>query len=228
MKPYTIIWDFDGTILPSDPYDSEQTLLLYKVKGSEEKISFFKQVAAKAVIYADMKEWLKGSFKKYYLQILKGTRVEVLDKVAECLAQKISKADRRTFLKLKRDGHHMMILSCGTVDLIERILKLAELNDCFWPISGNRFRLLNDRIIGMDLHIVNPEDKLKTMEVRGIFADQSIVIGDGYTDLPLLDWAGIPVIIDRTGGKKEKYTNRGYHFISSIRELVERITVDFR
>ena len=38
MKLYTIIWDFDGTILPSDPYDSEQTLLLYKVNGAGEKI----------------------------------------------------------------------------------------------------------------------------------------------------------------------------------------------
>ena len=43
MKPDTIIWDFDGTLLPSDPYDSEQTLLRYKLTAVEEKISIFKK-----------------------------------------------------------------------------------------------------------------------------------------------------------------------------------------
>jgi hypothetical protein len=31
MKTATIIWDFDGTLLPFAPYDSEQTLMLYKL-----------------------------------------------------------------------------------------------------------------------------------------------------------------------------------------------------
>ncbi len=31
MKIKTIIWDFDGTLLPLSPYDSEQTLTLYKL-----------------------------------------------------------------------------------------------------------------------------------------------------------------------------------------------------
>ena len=56
MKPDTIIWDFDGTILPSDPYDSEQTLLLYKLAAVEGKMSFFRRMVAKVVIYADRKE----------------------------------------------------------------------------------------------------------------------------------------------------------------------------
>jgi len=61
MKNYTIIWDFDGTILPSDPYDSEQTLLLYKLNAPEEKTSLVKSIVAKAVIYADKREWLGKS-----------------------------------------------------------------------------------------------------------------------------------------------------------------------
>jgi phosphoserine phosphatase len=223
MKLYTIIWDFDGTILPSDPYDSEQTLLLYKVNRAGEKIPFFKRVVARAIIYADMKEWLAESFKKYYLWVLKGTRIEVLDRVAEDLAKKISEADRQTFFRLNGDGHNMMIISCGTLELIERILKLAGLGGCFKMISGNRFQFENDLIAGMDFDILNPADKIKTMNVQGIMPEQSIVIGDGYTDLPLLDWAGISVLVDRTGEKKEKYSKKDYHFISSIPELVEII-----
>ena len=227
MKLYTIIWDFDGTILTSDPYDSEQTLLLYKVNGSGEKIPFFKRVVARAVIYADMKEWLGESFKKYYLWVLKGTRIEALDRVAECLAKKISKADRQAFFRLKGDGHNMMIISCGTLDLIERFLKLARLDDCFDMISGNRFQFANGRITGMEFHSLNPEDKLQIMNARGIPPEHSVVIGDGYTDLPLLDWARIPILIDRTGEKKDKYAKKDYYFISSIPELVEMINKDF-
>jgi len=223
MELYTIIWDFDGTILPSDPYDSEQTLLLYKVNGSGEKITFFKRVVARAIIYADMKEWLGEYFKKYYLWVLKDTRIEALDRVAEDLVKKISEADRQTFLRLKGDGHNMMIISCGTLELIERILKLASLDGCFKMISGNRFQFENNHITGMDFDILNPADKIKIMNVRGIISEQSIVIGDGYTDLPLLDWAGIAVLIDRTGEKKEEYAKKNYHFISSIPELVEII-----
>ena len=223
VKPYTIIWDFDGTILPSDPYDSEQTLLQYRMKISRRKISLFKQILARVVIYADMKEWLGESFKKYYIYILKGMRTEVLDRVAECLAKKISNVDRQTFLKLKGDGHHMVILSCGTLDLIERVLRLAELYDCFDLISSNRFRLLNDRITGMDFHILNPKNKLKIAGDRGISSEHSIVIGDGYTDLPLLNWAKMSIVIDRSGEKKKKYIKRDYHFVSSIPELVDMI-----
>jgi hypothetical protein len=31
MKPSMIIWDFDGTLLPNEPHDSEQTQMLYKL-----------------------------------------------------------------------------------------------------------------------------------------------------------------------------------------------------
>ena len=90
-------------------------------------------------------------------------------------------------------------------------------------ITGNQFRLEQNQIAGMDFDILNPSDKLKKMNAQGILPEQSIVIGDGYTDIPLLDCAGIPVLIDRTGKKKEKYARKDYHFISSIPELLEII-----
>ena len=223
MKLYNIIWDFDGTILPSTPYDSEQELLRYKMKPSKESVSFFKRIMAKAVIYADMKEWLGASFKKYYIWILQRTRIEVLDRVAKNLVPRISNADRKTFLKLKKDGHHMMIISCGTMDLIERTLRFAEIDGCFHSIYGNRLRCLNNCIAGMDLSFLNPKDKLKLVIDQGISPELTVVVGDGYTDLPLLDWAKIPVVIDRTGEKRKKYLHMGYKFISSIPELIEII-----
>ena len=34
----------------------------------------------------------------------------------------------------------MIVLSCGTVDLSERILRFAGIEDCFGLIEGNRFQ----------------------------------------------------------------------------------------
>ena len=64
MKRYTIIWDFDGTILPPKPYDSEQLLLIHKLDQSREGIPFFMHVIGRAIIYADMKERFRRTFKK--------------------------------------------------------------------------------------------------------------------------------------------------------------------
>ena len=62
MKKYDIIWDFDGTLIPSEPYDSEQTLLLDILSNRSPKISsFFKLLIAKIVIFGDK----KNGFVKY-------------------------------------------------------------------------------------------------------------------------------------------------------------------
>ncbi len=47
--------------------------------------------------------------------------------------------------------------------------------------------------------------------------------GDGYTDLPLLNWSSIPVMIDRSGKKKKRFTSNNFHFITSIPEIMNII-----
>jgi phosphoserine phosphatase len=223
MRKLTIIWDFDGTILPLAPFDSEQSLLRYRMNQREEPFGLLEKVYAKAIIYADRREWLRKTFKKSYIRFLKGTPSKVLDEVSRDLAEKISTADRKVFWKLKADGYKMMVLSCGTVDLSERVLKFAGLSDCFNRIAGNRFRFDADRIVGMQLRLPNPEDKLAMIKKLNLSADHTIVIGDGYTDLPLLNWASIPVIIDRSGKKKKQFTSHHFYFISSIPEIMNII-----
>jgi len=56
-----------------------------------------------------------------------GTHIEILDHVAKLLAEKISEADRQTLLRLKDDGHTMMVLSCGTVDFKRKNFKICRL-----------------------------------------------------------------------------------------------------
>jgi phosphoserine phosphatase len=223
MKTPTIIWDFDGTILPLAPFDSEQSLLLSRMNQQDQPFGWFKKRYAQAIIYADRQERLRRTFKKSYIRMLKGTPSSALDGVSRNLAQKISTEDRNVFWQLKADGYDMMVLSCGTADLSERVLKFAGLSDCFSRIEGNRFQFDADRIVGMQLQLPNPEDKLALIEKLNLSPDQTIVVGDGYTDLPLLNWASIPIIIDRSGKKKKQFTSHYFYFISSIPEIMEII-----
>lgn len=223
MKHYTIIWDFDGTILPMDPYDSEQSLLRHLLENAEGNISSLKRIVAKIAILADRKEWIGQAFKKYYVWILKGTPAAALDRVSHQLAVKISPSDRKALRYLHEAGHRLLLISCGTLDLSERILRHAGLDDIFDSIYGNRFQWHQDRIVGMDLQLLGPDDKLNAVVQTGITPATAIAVGDGYTDLPLLDWADFPILLDRSGLKQKKLRHKNYRFVSSIHEVVEMI-----
>jgi len=223
MKHYTILWDFDGTILPTDPYDSEQSLLRHLLENAPGNISSLKRIVAKIAILADRKEWIGQAFKKYYVWILKGTPASALDRVSHQLAAKISPTDRKALRDLHEMGHRLLLISCGTLDLSERILRHAGLDDIFDSIYGNRFQWHQDRIVGMDLQLLGPNDKLNAVVRAGITAETAIAVGDGYTDLPLLDWVDIPILLDRSGLKQKKLRHKNYRFVSSIHEVVEMI-----
>lgn len=223
MEKPAIIWDFDGTILPLAPFDSEQSLLLHRMNHPEEPFGLLKKAYVKAIIYADRRERLRKTFKRSYIRLLKRTPSKVLDEVCRDLAEKISTVDRNVFRKLKADGYDMMVLSCGTVDLSERALRLAGLFNCFSRIAGNRFQFDANRIVGMQLRLPNPGDKLTMIKKLNLSPDRTIVVGDGYTDLPLLNWSSIPVMIDRAGKKKKAFTSHNFHFITSIPEIINII-----
>ncbi|MBW2517103.1 MAG: haloacid dehalogenase-like hydrolase [Deltaproteobacteria bacterium] len=223
MKKLTIVWDFDGTILPHAPYDSEQSLLIHAMHRQQKPLGWLKKIYARAMIYADQHERLRKAFKMSYIRLLKGTPSAVLDEVCRHLTEKISTADRSVLRTLSEDGYDMMVLSCGTADLSERVLRFAGLLDCFSLIEGNRFRFADDRIAGMELRLPDPADKLQIIQRLNLSPDHTVVVGDGYTDLPLLNWSAIPVIIDRSGKKKKRFTSHNFYFISSIPKIMHII-----
>ena len=223
MKTFTIIWDFDGTILPIAPFDSEQSLLNHRMTRPDHPFAWFKKGYAKAIIYADRRERFRKTFKKAYVRLLKGTPSSTLDEVCRNLAHKISTAERSSLRNLKNAGYDMIVLSCGTADLSERVLKFAGLKDCFRLIEGNRFRFIADRIAGMNFHIPDPDDKLEFAKNLKLSPERAIVVGDGYTDLPLFKWSSIPVIMDRTGRRKKRFTSHNFQFITSIPEIMNII-----
>jgi len=220
MKTDTIIWDFDGTLLAPDPYDSEQTLMRYKLDDAAQRPSYFVRALAGLLISADRRQMLRKTFKRFYIRLMSGTQIAVMDRIGRRLSDRISTEDRQTILRLKSENYRMLVLSCGTADLSERTLQNAGLGDCFEDIVGNRFKINNGLIDGMTLHVPNPVDKVKWAKKMGLSPANAIAVGDGYTDIPLLDWAKIAVLMDRTGKKRRKYQHKAYRFISSISEIL--------
>jgi phosphoserine phosphatase len=190
---------------------------------AENPFGGFKKGYARAIIYADRCEWFRKTFKISYIRLLRGTPSTVLDEVCRRLAKKISTADRQALRRLKADGHDMMVLSCGTADLSERILRFAGLIDCFSLIEGNRFQVDEGIIAGMHLRLADPDDKFKLVRKLNLSGRQTIVVGDGYTDLPLLKWSSIPVIMDRAGRKKKEFASHNFYFINSVPEIMNII-----
>ena len=221
MKPSMIIWDFDGTLVPNDPYDSEQTLLLYKLNEGGEKLPFFIRALALTLLYADQKEHLRKVFKRFYIRFMTGTAMDIFDPVCTRLAAKISEADRQALMQLANQGYRMIVLSCGTANLCENTLQKAGLAGCFESIAGNRFESENGKISTMTLYIPNPEDKVRYLVKRKIEPGRCMAVGDGYTDIPMLDWAKISVLIDRTGRKQIKYAHKNYRFVRSLPEILD-------
>ncbi len=220
MKTTTIIWDFDGTLLPISPYDSEQTMVLHKLDETAPRPPIIVRAIARFLIGADRRQMLRKTFKRFYIRLMKGTPAAVMDQISRRLSDRIPTQDRQTITRLRAENYRMLVLSCGTADLSERTLTYAGLRACFESIAGNRFRISRGLIDGMTLHVPNPVDKVKWLKRQGISAAEAIAVGDGYTDIPLLDWANIAVLVDRSGKKKKKYKHKHYRFISSTSEIL--------
>jgi phosphoserine phosphatase len=220
MRTDTIIWDFDGTLLPLAPYDSEQTLVLHKLDETVPRPPCIVRAIARFLICTDRRQMLRKTFKRFYIRLMIGTPTAVMDQIGRRLSGRIPVEDRRTIARLKSENYRMMVLSCGTADLSERTLTNAGLGDCFETIAGNRFKISQGLINGMTLHVPNPVDKVAWLTKNGISPDETIAVGDGYTDIPLLDWAKISVLVDRTGKKQKKYAHKNYHFVQSLSEIL--------
>jgi len=217
MQPKTIIWDFDGTLLPRRPYDSEQFLLLHLMRDPVRRMSFVNRLITRAMVWADRHEFCRVGFKKWFARITAGEAVGLLDRIAVELAPSLSTDDRAVLCRLYDSGYRMMVVSCGTIDLAERILLTAGLGHCFESIEGNRFQLQDGIIGGVERRIPHPRDKVAWAVKQGLTPEDTIAVGDGYTDIPLLDWAGVPVMIDRTGSRRGK--REPYRLISAITEI---------
>ena len=112
-----------------------------------------------------MHQWFRSIYSRklyslLYGWALRGTPIALLDRTAEHTAALISMEDRNALHGLHGNGLRMLIISCGTLDLCERVLQKAGVRDCFETIKANPLILKGDRIAGIEPRVVAAEDKL--------------------------------------------------------------------
>jgi len=225
MIPKAIIWDFDGTLYPLQPYDSEQTLLLLRLSMLKMSDGIFRRRFTQLMIHADQQQWFKNRilrkiYSRMYGWCLNGTPTSLLDKTAEKIAATIGKRDRQVLLNIKKAGCPMHIISCGTLNLVERILMYAGLRNCFATVQANPLTITDGVVSGLKSSLITAQEKL--FAAKRLYHGNRcglMAVGDGYTDIPLLDWVELPVMITRDNLRKNPYAAKPYHFIPTVAAL---------
>jgi phosphoserine phosphatase len=194
-KKYLIAFDFDGTLYPLNPYDSEQRLVLSTARGR----GHLNQVRAKRMVLKDRQGKMGlGEFNRRYHDLLSGCTPFQIEEVAKEL---FSLVDPKQFALLKElfSIADLAILSCGTENIIHAFLSLHAIDHHFFQVSGKSLHFNKGSKPDMVCTIGNPEEK------RAAFANlkknyaYTIAIGDGPTDIPMLEEADLGLIIDWSG-----------------------------
>jgi len=218
-RRFTIVYDFDGTLLPLGPWDSEQELLLSRLESV--RAAFWRRWYGRLVVEADRRGWQPRSFKRRYLRLLRGTPAGFLDQVALRLAARILPQERDAVLTLARRGHRLLIASCGTADLSERVLAICGILPCFEALFANRFVFQEGRISGMRLEVPSGRAKLEIVKSLGIDPAGTVAVGDGITDQPLWQWSAVPVVVGR--GRRAALGRGTYRVVASCAGVLDLV-----
>ena len=124
--------------------------------------------------------------------LLKGARVEVLEEVAERI--RLTPGARALVATMRRAGSATALVSGGFTVFAERVGTTLG----FDHVVANRLDLMDDRIVGtVQQPIVTAETKREALlafaVALGIGSAETIAVGDGANDLPMLAAAGIGV-----------------------------------
>ncbi len=196
MKKKTLVaFDFDGTLYPLLPYDSEQRLILSTAKGR----GHLNRIRAKRMVLKDNQGKMGlGEFNRRYHDLLGGCTPSQIDEVASDLFDLV---DPNQFVLLKElaERADLAILSCGTENIIHAFLALHKIDHHFFQVSGKSLHFTTGKKPDIVCTIGSPEEKRAAFaELKKPYA-HSIAVGDGPTDIPMLEEADLGLIIDWNG-----------------------------
>ena len=175
-----IVFDMDSTLIQCEVMDE-----LAKAAGVGERVAAITESAMRGEIP------FNESFERR-LATLAGLDEDVLAEIANTLP--VTEGAERLIANLKRLGYRVGILSGGFTYFAEHLKKRFGL-DC---VSANELDIADGKLTGkVKGEIVNGEKKaelLRTMAAElGIDMRQTIAVGDGANDLPMLAIAGLGV-----------------------------------
>ncbi len=212
-KKYLIAFDFDGTLYPLLPYDSEQRLVLSTAKGR----GHLNRVRANRMVQKDSEGKMGlGEFNRRYHEMLGGCTPSQIEEVAHDLFSLVE-SDQFALLKKLSEKADLAILSCGTENIIHAFLSLHKIEHHFFQVSGKSLHFNKASKPDIKCTIGSPEEK------RSVFADlkkkytHSIAVGDGPTDIPMLEEADLGLIID-WNGEEARYPFETYADLHTVLE----------
>jgi phosphoserine phosphatase len=185
------IFDFDGTLYPINSYDSEQLLILSAAK--ERGVLFKKR--GKHFIEQDQKGvYDDASFHHRYEKLVKQATSTMIDEVADILLSSIGKREKDALLRLSHISD-LGILTCGTENIARAFLQKLGMDDSFSFIRGKRLVRNEEGIFHLLVDIAGPEDKALAVDSLRADYETIIAIGDGPTDIPMLEAADHGMIV---------------------------------
>ncbi|HFU3984855.1 TPA: phosphoserine phosphatase SerB [Streptococcus suis] len=180
MTKGLLVMDVDSTLILEEGID-----LLGEEAGVGEEVAAITERAMRGEL--DFEEALRER-----VALLKGLPVTVFDRIME----KIHFTPGATDLvaELKNRGYKVAVVSGGFHETVDRVAAKLELD----YVRANRLEVVDGLLTGQVLgEIVTKETKKACLEAwaveNGLELSQTIAMGDGANDLPMIQRAGIGV-----------------------------------
>ncbi|MGE4584057.1 MAG: HAD family hydrolase [Sphaerochaeta sp.] len=185
-----IAFDFDGTLYPIKRYDSEQRLIR---KHAATKGTLF-QMRCKRFIKQDQEGKLGASFHQRYARLLTTVDRKMIEQVAGDLIGSLAEEDVKALVSLSAVAD-LMVLTCGTENLVEAFLRQLGIEQCFCAVRGKRLMWDKQGRASLLVDIADPQGKASALKALSGSYHPIIAIGDGPTDLPMLAQADLGLIL---------------------------------
>ena len=174
------VFDMDSTLIEAEVIDE-----LAKAAGVGEQVSEITERAMRGELD------FRASFKER-LALLKGLDVNVLDEIGASL--RLTEGAETLFAELKRLGYKTAILSGGFTYFAKQLQAKLGIDYVF----ANELEVVDGKCTGVAIEpIVDAQRKADLLtelaRKEGLQMEQTIAVGDGANDLPMLAIAGLGV-----------------------------------
>jgi len=174
------VFDMDSTLIEAEVIDE-----LAKAHGVGERVSEITERAMRGELD------FRASFKER-LALLKGLDIKVLDEIGASL--RLTEGAEALFAELKRLGYKTAILSGGFTYFARQLQARLGIDYIF----ANELEVVDGKCTGNAIEpIVDAQRKADLLRElaskEGLSLEQTIAVGDGANDLPMLAIAGLGV-----------------------------------